>query len=146
MATTFGLTDETEERVRKLAAKLGYKKLSTFMSAWVNESLDALESDRLSLESPLLRTWRAALGKPTLIDSIFEKVCSAIVRKNGGEALSKKQYKFFLELLLQHGHRKDLSDEQIVSFCWNQAGLMTQQDMAREKALEKLGKAKGSTG
>jgi hypothetical protein len=134
MATTYALSDETEERVRKLATKLGYKKLTAFVSAWVNEGLDALESDQLSFDSPLLRTWRTALGKPTLGDKIFKKVCSLMEPANTQE-VTDRHWQYLLELLQEH--EGPLSAE-MMAFYWKQAADMTKLWVSRERERSKI--------
>jgi hypothetical protein len=140
---SFSVSPEAYQLAHKYAPLVG-ENPSAFVTQCIFENCNALESDEMLYDFPVLQRWRAVLGKSTLVSRIFRQIC-ALAEPDNIEEIKQEHWKYMLQLLDEHEkEQKGPVDPETRKLYWNQAIEMNKLRIAREKQLAKI-KAKEKT-
>ena len=133
----FSVSTAAHELANKYAPLVG-ESSSAFVGHCIFEMCNAMESDEILYDFPVLQRWRGFLGKTTLVSKIFRKICE-MVEPDNIEENKQEVWKYMLEFLKEHEKlHKGPVDPETRKFYWNQAIEMNQLRVAREKQLAKI--------
>ena len=134
---SFSVSPEAYQLAHKYAPLVG-ENPSAFVTHCIFEMGNALESDEMLHDFPVLQRWRAVLGKATLVSRIFRKICEMAIPDNIDE-IRQEHWKYMLQLLDEHEkEHKGPVDPETRRFYWNQAIELNKLRVAREKQLAKV--------
>jgi hypothetical protein len=130
------LQGNLEERVLKVAPIVNMD-IHLFVNQCVEGVVNALESDEINADIPVLKLGRAALGKSWLGSSVMMKICSLFAPKT--EEVTRWHWTYLTEILSKH---EGPLTEKIWELYWNEANQRNMLRVAREKELAKIKKPK----